>query len=45
MGIRILLIEDEASIADFLIRGLSEEGYAVEHAARRRRGLALSAHR
>jgi two-component system, OmpR family, copper resistance phosphate regulon response regulator CusR len=33
MGIRVLVIEDEANIADFLIRGLREEGYAVEHAA------------
>src|SRR5262249_16064221 len=33
MGIRILLIEDEAAIADFLIRGLREEGFLVEHAA------------
>jgi two-component system copper resistance phosphate regulon response regulator CusR len=33
MGIRILVIEDEATIADFLVRGLREEGYAVEHAA------------
>jgi two-component system, OmpR family, copper resistance phosphate regulon response regulator CusR len=32
MGIRILVVEDEASIADFLIRGLREEGYVVEHA-------------
>jgi DNA-binding response OmpR family regulator len=29
---RILVVEDEARIADFLIRGLREEGYAVEHA-------------
>jgi two-component system, OmpR family, copper resistance phosphate regulon response regulator CusR len=33
MSIRILVVEDEANIADFLIRGLREEGYAVEHAA------------
>jgi two-component system copper resistance phosphate regulon response regulator CusR len=30
---RILVIEDEASIADYLLGGLREEGYAVEHAA------------
>jgi DNA-binding response OmpR family regulator len=30
---RILVVEDEARIADFLLRGLAEEGYAVEHAA------------
>ena len=33
MSIRILVIEDEAEIADFLIRGLREEGFTVEHAA------------
>jgi two-component system copper resistance phosphate regulon response regulator CusR len=30
---RILIIEDDPSIADFLLRGLREEGYAVAHAA------------
>jgi len=29
MSLRILLVEDEAQIADFVTRGLSEEGYAV----------------
>jgi two-component system copper resistance phosphate regulon response regulator CusR len=33
MGIRILVIEDEAGVADFLVRGLREEGFTVEHAA------------
>jgi two-component system copper resistance phosphate regulon response regulator CusR len=33
MGIRILLIEDEPAIADFIARGLREEGFTVEHAA------------
>ncbi len=33
MAIRILLIEDESAIADFLLRGLREEGFTVEHAA------------
>ena len=32
MGSHILLIEDEANIADYLVTGLREEGYAVEHA-------------
>lgn len=32
MGIRILMIEDEAAIADFVVRGLREEGFTVEHA-------------
>jgi two-component system copper resistance phosphate regulon response regulator CusR len=33
MGIRILVIEDDPEIADFLTRGLREEGFTVEHAA------------
>ena len=33
MGIRILLVEDDPEIADFVVRGLREEGYTVEHAA------------
>jgi two-component system copper resistance phosphate regulon response regulator CusR len=33
MGVRVLLIEDEPQIADFVLRGLREEGYTVEHAA------------
>jgi two-component system copper resistance phosphate regulon response regulator CusR len=33
MGIRLLVVEDEAEIADFLVRGLREEGFTVEHAA------------
>src|SRR5262249_20951705 len=33
MSIRVLVIEDETNIADFVLRGLREEGYVVEHAA------------
>jgi two-component system copper resistance phosphate regulon response regulator CusR len=33
MSVRILVIEDDLSIADFLTRGLREEGYTVAHAA------------
>jgi two-component system copper resistance phosphate regulon response regulator CusR len=33
MGVRILVVEDESAIADFVVRGLREEGYTVEHAA------------
>jgi two-component system, OmpR family, copper resistance phosphate regulon response regulator CusR len=33
MGIRVLVIEDEAPIADFIVRGLREEGFTVESAA------------
>lgn len=32
MSSHILVVEDEARIADFLVRGLAEEGYSVEHA-------------
>ena len=32
MAIRILIIEDEADLADFVVRGLREEGFTVEHA-------------
>ena len=31
MGIRILVVEDEPAIADFVVRGLREEGFTVEH--------------
>jgi two-component system copper resistance phosphate regulon response regulator CusR len=33
MSIRILVVEDELDLADFVVRGLREEGFAVEHAA------------
>lgn len=33
MSARILLVEDEDEIADFVVRGLDEEGFAVERAA------------
>ncbi len=33
MGIRILVIEDDEEIADFVVRGLREEGYTVGSAA------------
>ena len=32
MSVRLLVVEDEPGIADFLIRGLTEEGYVVAHA-------------
>jgi len=38
MGVRILVIEDENEIADFLVRGLREEGFTVERAADGRDG-------
>lgn len=33
MSVRIIVVEDDAGIADFLVRGLKEEGYGVEHVA------------
>jgi two-component system, OmpR family, copper resistance phosphate regulon response regulator CusR len=33
MGIRILVIEDDNEIADYLVRGLREEGFTLERAA------------
>jgi two-component system copper resistance phosphate regulon response regulator CusR len=33
MGVRMLLVEDDDGIADFVVRGFREEGYTVEHAA------------
>jgi two-component system copper resistance phosphate regulon response regulator CusR len=33
MGVRILIVEDEDAIADYLVRGLREEAYTVERAA------------
>lgn len=41
MSSRILVVEDEPRIADFVVRGLSEEGYHVEHASD---GVAASIH-
>ena len=38
MSIRILVVEDELDLADFVVRGLREEGFAVEHAADGKRG-------
>src|SRR5262249_28128320 len=32
MSSRILVVEDEPAMADFLVRGLREEGFTVEHA-------------
>jgi DNA-binding response OmpR family regulator len=38
----ILLVEDDARIADFLLRGLRAEGWRVEHAATGPEGLAMA---
>ena len=36
---RALLVEDDASIADFVVRGLKEAGFAVDHSADGEAGL------
>ena len=40
---RVLLVEDEAPIADFIVRGLHKQGYAVDHAETGGRALDLLA--
>lgn len=42
MGARILVVEDDADTADYLLKSLREEGYVVEHAADGRDGLYLA---
>lgn len=39
---RILVVEDDHTIAGFLVKGLQEAGYAVDHAADGNEGLALA---
>ena len=39
MGRKILLVEDDRETADYLVRGLSEEGHGVEHVSDGREGL------
>ncbi|MCR6654981.1 MAG: response regulator transcription factor [Opitutus sp.] len=39
---RVLLVEDDAKIASFVVRGLKEAGFAVDHAAEGDTGLALA---
>lgn len=38
MGMHVLVVEDEDEIADFLVRGLREEGFTVERVADGQRG-------
>ena len=40
---RILLVEDDAEVARFVLKGLKEAGHSVEHAASGRDGLFLAA--
>ena len=39
MSARVLLVEDELAVADFVVRGLREAGFVVDHAADRPGGL------
>src|SRR6185503_7853075 len=39
---RILVVEDDAKIASFVVRGLKQAGYAADHAADGETGLALA---
>jgi two-component system OmpR family response regulator len=39
---RLLVVEDDAKIASFVVRGLKQAGYAVDHAADGETGLALA---
>ena len=40
---RALLVEDDATIADFVARGLREAGFAVDHVSDGEAGLAAAA--
>ncbi len=42
---RLLVIEDEQKVANFIRRGLEEEGYAVDHAADGANGLQMALER
>jgi two-component system OmpR family response regulator len=42
MGRKILIVEDDAETAAYLIRGLSEEGHSIEHASNGQDGLFLA---
>jgi len=41
VGLKVLLIEDEAKIAEFVVKGLSAAGYDVTHVDDGERGLAV----
>ena len=42
-AMRALLVEDDATIADFIVRGLREAGFAVDHVADGEAGLMTAA--
>lgn len=39
---RVLVIEDDNKIASFVVNGLKQTGFAVDHAADGEKGLALA---
>ncbi|MDF9831840.1 two-component system OmpR family response regulator [Ereboglobus sp. PH5-5] len=41
-AVRILVVEDDAKIAQFVVKGLKQEGYAADHAPDGDTGLALA---
>lgn len=41
-SVRILVVEDDAKIASFVVKGLKQEGYAVDHAPEGDTGLSLA---
>jgi two-component system OmpR family response regulator len=41
-AVRILVVEDDAKIASFVVKGLKQEGYAVDHAPDGDTGLSLA---
>ena len=41
-AMRVLVIEDDKDVADYLVKGLRESGYTVDHAADGRDGLFLA---
>ena len=42
MSRRVLVVEDDADTADYILKGLREEGFAVEHVADGRDGLYMA---
>jgi two-component system OmpR family response regulator len=41
-GVRVLVVEDDPKIASFVVKGLKQSGFAVDHAAEGQRGLDLA---
>ena len=41
-NVRILVVEDDEKIASFVVKGLKQNGYAVDHSADGERAFALA---